>query len=42
MNPMLTIAMTVYKRTGRTDKTIKSVLENKADKIELLVLLDKP
>lgn len=39
---MLTIAMTVYKRTGRTDKTIKSVLENKADKIELLVLLDKP
>ena len=24
------------------DKTIKSVLENKADKIEFLVLLDKP
>ena len=42
MNPMMTIAMTVYKRTGRTDKTIKSVLENKSGKIELLILLDKP
>ena len=39
---MLTIAMTVYKRTERTDKTIKSVLENKADKIELIVLFDCP
>lgn len=34
--------MTVYKRTERTDKTIKSVLENKADKIELIVLFDCP
>ena len=42
MNPMMTIAMTVYKRTERTDKTIKSILENKSDKIELLILLDKP
>lgn len=38
----MTIAMTVYKRTERTDKTIQSILENKADKIELLVLLDNP
>lgn len=42
MNPMMTIAMTVYKRTERTDKTIKSILENKSDKIELLILLDNP
>lgn len=34
--------MTVYKRTKRTNKTIKSILQNKADKIELLILLDDP
>ena len=39
---MLTIAMTVYKRTGRTEKTIESVLKNKSEQIEFLVLLDKP
>lgn len=39
---MLTIAMTVYKRTKRTNKTIKSILENKEWQIELLLLFDKP
>jgi len=34
--------MTVYKRTGRTEKTIESILKNKSEKIEFLVLLDKP
>lgn len=34
--------MTVYKRTKRTNKTIKSILQNKSDKIELLILIDKP
>ncbi len=34
--------MTIYKRTKRTDKTIKSVLKNKFGEIEFLVLLDKP
>lgn len=39
---MLTIAMTVYKRSEWTDKTIKSILENKEWKIELIVLFDCP
>ncbi len=39
---MLTIAMTVYKRSKWTNKTIKSILENKEWKIELLLLFDKP
>lgn len=39
---MLTIAMTVYKRTERTAKTLASMIENKSDPIELLVLLDNP
>lgn len=39
---MLTIAMTVYKRTDRTAKTLASMIENKSDPIELLVLLDNP
>ena len=34
--------MTVYKRTKRTNKTIKSILENKEWQIELLLLFDKP
>lgn len=42
MNPMMTIAMTIYKRTKRTNKTIKSILENKEWQIELLLLFDKP
>ena len=37
---MLTIAMTVYKRSGYTDKTIKSILENKKNPIEFLILVD--
>lgn len=39
---MLTIAMTVYKRSEWTDKTIKSILENKKNPIEFLILLDNP
>lgn len=39
---MLTIAMTVYKRTRYTDNTIRSIIKNKKNKIELLILLDKP
>lgn len=37
---MLTIAMTVYKRSEYTDKTIKSILENKKNPIEFLILVD--
>ena len=34
--------MTVYKRTEFTERTIKSILECKKNKIELLVLIDRP
>ena len=34
--------MTVYKRTDFTNRTIKSILQCKKNKIELLVLLDNP
>ena len=39
---MITVAMTVYKRTRYTENTIKSILKNKKNKIELLILMDKP
>ena len=34
--------MTVYKRTRYTENTIKSILQKKKNKIELLILMDKP
>lgn len=34
--------MTVYKRTDFTNRTIKSILQCKKNKIELLILLDNP
>lgn len=37
---MLSIFMTVYRRTEFTDKTLKSILENKNDKIELVIWID--
>ena len=39
---MLTVAMTVYKWTEFTDNTIESVLFNKKNPIELLILMDRP
>ena len=39
---MLTIAMTIYKRTRYTDNTIKNILKNKKNPIEFLFLLDNP
>ena len=39
---MLTVAMTVYKRSEYTDETIKSVLRNKKNPIHFLILLDNP
>ena len=34
--------MTCYKRTWYTDNTIKSILRNKKNKIDFIILLDKP
>lgn len=39
---MLTIAMTCYKWTRYTDNTIKSVLMNKKNPIDFIILLDNP
>lgn len=39
---MITIAMTVYKRTRYTNNTIKSILKNKKHPIDFIILLDKP
>lgn len=39
---MLTIAMTIYKRTRYTDNTIKNILKNKKNPIEFIFLLDNP
>ena len=39
---MITIAMTCYKWTRYTDNTIKSILNNKKNKIDFIILLDNP
>lgn len=39
---MITIAMTIYKWTRYTQNTIKNILRNKKNKIELLILMDNP
>jgi len=42
MKKMLTVAMTIYKRTRYTDNTIKNILKNKKNPIEFIFLLDNP
>ena len=42
MKKMISILMTIYKRSRYTDNTIKSVLKNKKNPIEFIFLLDNP